>query len=83
MNVDLYFRVYKFSRIYENGPFCLYSGRHQNLLDAAPIFSSQLQPTYIGKLCIAVECCIILAAASGYEFLCLPLKFTFYVQLAL
>ena len=42
--------------------------RRQNSLAAAPIYSSQLQPPYIGKaIHIAVECCSILVAASGYE----------------
>ena len=43
-------------------------GRRQNSLAAAPIISSQLQPTYIGNLYIAFECCSILAAASSYLF---------------
>ena len=43
-------------------------GRRQHSLAAALISSSQLQPTYMGKLYVAATCCIILAAASSYEF---------------
>ena len=41
------------SRFQEEGA---HKGRRQNSLAAAPIFSSQLQSSYIGKLYTAIEC---------------------------
>ena len=38
-----------------NYMYCLRKGRRQNSLAAAPIFSSKLQPTYIGKAILAVN----------------------------